>query len=136
MTVTSIHGFLLLLLLAAAALALLLLSLGAVALYRAHRAAIAAWIRLHTTAQERAVLAALAHDAVLWVERFGASPAGQAKFAAAVALVTKWLAARGLVLAEGAVEAAIQAAFAALSQSGVLAASGPNVHAAPPAPKA
>ena len=99
--------------------------------WRAHQAAIVAWYDSQTTAQERAVLAEMAKAAVLWIERYASSPAGATKFKQAATLVQDWLVRRGIHVDAGEVAAAIQAAYAELRQSGVLAAAGPTLAVAP-----
>ena len=99
---------------------------------RDHQVALAKWYDAQTTAQERAVLSGLAHDAVAWVERYASSPAGAEKFKQAMGLVQGWLVARGIHIDLAEVEAAIQDAYAALKTSGVLAAAGPTISATAP----
>lgn len=101
-----IHALLLQLLIAG------LTAAGGVVVPRATR-----WIDAHATARQRSVLAAAAHDAVLWAERF-AGPAGDAKFQAATRAVNRALGRWGFTLAD--VEGAVQAAWAAATKDGLL----------------
>ena len=99
--------------------------------WNAHQAAIVKYYEKHTSAEERAILATLAKDAVAWTERFASSPAGADKMKQAVALVQSWLTARGITISLAEVQAALQTAYAELKSSGVLAASGPTLAPAP-----
>ena len=103
--------------------------------WRAHLKAIAKWYMSQTTAQERAVLSSLAHDAVAWAERYASSPAGIEKMKQAVALVQSGLKARGIAIDVTEVVAAIQAAVAAAKTSGALAAAGPTIVGTQPTAK-
>ena len=94
-----------------------------------HRAALAQWYKATTTAQERAILADMAKGAVMWVERYASSPAGQAKFKEAVNLVQGWLSTRGIHIDLVEIESAVQSLYADLQHSGVLAAAGPTLSA-------
>lgn len=100
-----------------------------------HQKAIAKWYMSQTTAQERAVLSSLAHDAVAWAERYASSPAGIEKMKQAVALVQSGLKARGIAIDVTEVVAAIQAAVAAAKTSGALAAAGPTIVGTQPTAK-
>ncbi len=95
--------------------------------YRTHAVAIAAWYKAQVPAADRAVLATIAREAVVYAERFASSPAGAAKLQQAVGYVQAELKALGLNFSLTAVVAGIQAAFADLSRSGVLAAAGPTL---------
>ena len=108
---------------------LIILPLGARWLH-AHQVVLARWYDAATTAQERSVLASISNGAVAWVERYGSSPDGQAKFRQAVALVQAWLGARGITVNMTEIQAAIQDAYASMKTSGALAAAGPTVGAA------
>ncbi len=99
--------------------------------WNAHQAAIVKYYEKHTSAEERAILATLAKDAVAWTERFASSPQGAQKFHQATALVQGWLKARGITISLAEVSAAIQTAYSELKSSGVLAASGPTLAPAP-----
>lgn len=92
-----------------------------------HQKAIAAWYRAQVPAADRAILAAIAKEGVVYAERFASSPAGAQKLQQAIGYVQGELKALGVGISLTAVVAAIQTAFADLSQSGVLAAAGPTV---------
>ncbi len=100
-----------------------------------HQKGIAKWYMSQTTAQERAVLSSLAHDAVAWAERFASSPAGEQKMKQAIAFVQAALKTRGITLDVQEIIGAIQSAVAAAKVAGVLAAAGPTLAVQPtPAP--
>lgn len=82
------------------------------------QAAMRAYYRAHTTAGERLILDGLARDAVAWTEQFAQSPAGQAKFREAIALVQAALDRRGIRVDAAEIEGAVQAAWADMQQPG------------------
>ena len=102
--------------------------------WRTHQTAVVAWYDRQTTAQERAILAEMARAAVAWSERYASSPSGAEKFKQAANLVQGWLVRRGIHVDVAEIAAAIQAAYAELRQSGVLAAAGPLAVAPGPTP--
>ena len=81
-----------------------------------------AWLRAHTTAQQRAVLSDLAAAAVPWAEKFFPALPGAQQFTEAVTQAQAWLKARGINITESEVQAEVQRAYAAAKVSGVLAA--------------
>ena len=95
--------------------------------WNAHQAAITKWYRAQVPAADRAILAAIAKEGVVYAERFASSPAGAAKLQQAIGYVQAEMKTIGVNVSLTAVVAAIQQAFAGLSQSGVLAAAGPTV---------
>ena len=136
MTATSLQGLVSLILLLVLVAVIVVGAILAITYWANHRAALLRWWDAHMTAEERAVLLDLAQTAVAAVRAFASGPVGQADIAASVKLVTTWLAARGLEISAGEIEAAVVWALGQLAASGVLTALPAAAATAPIAPAA
>lgn len=104
---------------------------------KAHQQALQKWLDARTTVQERAFLGSIAKEAVAYAERFASSAAGKAKMAQAIDYVQAELKRAGISIDLQTITGALQAAYAELKSTGVLAAAGPTLAAvATPAGKA